>query len=204
MRNGGRNFSRFINTTYGGCPTLTLYLAVPTNDQRPPLTATSCQAVFPPKAIEPFLGSGEVRSMMTCQLLGFTSVRTLPRIQYISDRSFPAFRVEWSKARARSERWREEVMILREEMRRTLQSFQFFSDVWTTRGSPHSLLGLSRDPIIREGLTAYADYQSHVFASLRCRFHSIWSGLEKGDDPIVEPVSAVSEEALLELEGGDI
>ena len=95
-------------------------------------------------------------------------------------------------------------MILQEEMQHTLQSFQFFSDVWTMCGSPHSLLDLSHDPIICEGLTAYTDYQLHVFTSLHCRFHSIWSGLEKGDDPIIESVSAVSEEALLELKGGDI
>ena len=121
-----------------------------------------------------------------------------------SDYPLPAFRIEWSKARARSERWREEVMILQEEMRRTLVSLRFFSELWTARGAPSNLVLLSKDPIVREGLTAYADYQSHIFASLRRRFHLIWSGLENGDGPVTEAVPTVSDEALMELQGGDI
>jgi hypothetical protein len=95
-------------------------------------------------------------------------------------------------------------VILQEEMRRTLVSLQFFSEMWASRGGPSSLITLSRDPIICEGLTAYADYQSHIFGSLHRHFNLIWNGLEKGDNPITEPVSVVSEEALLELQGGDI
>ena len=95
-------------------------------------------------------------------------------------------------------------MILQEEMRRTLVSLQFFSDMWAAHGCPSTLITLSRDPILCEGLTAYADHQSHIFASLHRRFRLIWDGLEKGDKPIAEPASVASEEALLELQGGDI
>jgi len=115
-----------------------------------------------------------------------------------------AFRVEWSKARARSERWREEVMILREGMRRTLESLQFFKKMWSSLGAPSNLVVLSQDPIVREGITAYAMYQSHIFTSLHHRFQSMWSGLEKEGDLITEPMPVVSEEALLELQGDDI
>ena len=132
------------------------------------------------------------------------SVCVLSLLWYPSNHSLPAFRVEWSKARARSERWREEVMILREEMRRTLTSLLFFSNMWIGRGGPSTLILLSRDPNICEGLTAYANRRSHTFASLHHRFHSMWNGLEKGDNPVTENVPAVSEEALMELEGGDI
>ena len=92
---------------------------------------------------------------------------------------FVAFRIEWSKARARSERWKEEVLLLREEMRRTLVSLQFFLDMWSARACPSSLLSLSRDPAISEGISAYAHHQSHVFASLHHRCQLIWNGLEK-------------------------
>ena len=95
-------------------------------------------------------------------------------------------------------------MILQEEMRRTLVSLRFFSELWTTRGAPSNLVLLSKDPIVREGLTAYADYQSHIFASLRRRFHLIWSGLENGDGPVTEAVPTISDEALMELQGGNI
>lgn len=95
-------------------------------------------------------------------------------------------------------------MILREEMQRTLVSLEFFSEVWGERGGSSSLIDLSRDPIVCEGLTAYTNYQSHLLASLHLHFHSIWSGFEKEEDPVVEPISVVSEEALLELPGGDI
>lgn len=95
-------------------------------------------------------------------------------------------------------------MILREEMRRTVVSLKFFSQMWNERGGPSTLVTLSRDPIISEGITAYAEYQAHIFTSLHRRFESIWSGLEKGDDPITESVPVVSEEALSELQGGDI
>lgn len=167
-------------------------------------TVISCQVVFLQKATELFPGYGGVRWRTTHQLLGFMSVCTPSQILYFSDRSLLAFRIEWSKARARSERWREEVLILREEMRRILVYLDRFSDEWAARGGPSSLLLLSCDPIIREGLTAYAEYQSHTFSSLRRRFHSLWSGLQKEDDPLTEPVSVASEEALLELQGGDI
>ena len=135
---------------------------------------------------------------------GFHECMYTSPVKYLSNFSPPAFRIEWSKARARSERWREEVMILREEMRRVLVSLRSSSDMWTARGTPSCLLLLSNDPIVREGITAYADHQSHIFASLRGRFDSIWRGLEKGDKQATESVSVMSEEALLQLQGGDI
>lgn len=95
-------------------------------------------------------------------------------------------------------------MILREEMRRTLASLDHFSRMWEGRGCASSLVCLSRDPVVSEGLTAYAEYQSHVFRSLHDRFKLIWDGLEKEDNPITEPVSVASEETLLGLQGDDL
>lgn len=117
---------------------------------------------------------------------------------------FLAFRIEWSKARARSERWREEVLLLKEEMRRTLVFFEFYSAMWNTRSSPSSLHGLSEDPAVREGIVAYAHHQSHVYASLARRFRSIWNGIEKVEDPATEPTPVASEDAVMELPGDDI
>lgn len=89
-------------------------------------------------------------------------------------------------------------------MRRTLAFLEFYESMWSSRGCSSSLTNLSRDPAISEGIGAYAHRQSHVFASLRHRFHSIWNGLEKAGSPVVEPTPVVSEDALMELPGGDI
>ena len=126
------------------------------------------------------------------------------RVQVSTYYCFSAFRIEWSKARARSERWKEEVQLLREEMRRTLAFLESYTLIWNGRGSPCNLVGLSKDPAICEGITAYAERRSHVFASLHRRFHSIWNGLEGGGNPATESTPVVSEDTLMELPGGDI
>ena len=89
-------------------------------------------------------------------------------------------------------------------MRHTLAFLELYAGVWSARGCPSSLVVLSRDPAVREGITAYTEHQSHVFASLHDRFHSIWNGLEKAGNPVSEPTPIVSEDALMKLPGGDI
>ena len=158
------------------------------------------------RVLELSLGFGVGHSMTTRQLLVITSVgaRTPHRVQVFTYCCFSAFRIEWSKARAQSECWREEVLLLREEMRSTLAFLKLYAGVWSARGCPSSLVVLSRDPAVREGITAYTEHQSHVFASLHDRFHSIRNGLEKVGNPVSEPTPIVSEDALMELPGGDI
>ena len=116
---------------------------------------------------------------------------------------FLAFRLEWCKARARSERWKEEVLLLKEEMRRTLVFIEVNSEVWEGRASSTTQVVLSNDPAIRDGMSAYAQYQSHVFSSLHHLFRSLWSGLENAETPPTEPTPIMSEDALMELLGGD-
>ena len=158
------------------------------------------------RVLELSLGFGVGHSMMTRQLLVITSVgaRTPHRVQVFTYCCFSAFRIEWSKARAQSECWREEVLLLREEMRSTLAFLKLYAGVWSARGCPSSLVVLSRDPAIHKGITAYAEHQSHVFALLHDRFHSIWNRLEKVGNPVSKPTPIVSEDALMELPGGDI
>ena len=129
----------------------------------------------------------------------------IPELALFTYRCLLAFRIEWSKAYARGECWREEVLLLREEMRRTLVFLDHTSRMWSARGSPSSLIILSKDSAVTEGLRAYANYQSNVFASLSHRFRSIWTGLESAEVPTIEPTMPdASEDALMELPGGDI
>ena len=76
--------------------------------------------------------------------------------------------------------------------------------MWSTRACPSSLVVLSKDPAVREGIGAYAHYQSHIFASIQSRYRSIWSGVEKAGNPAAEPAPVVSDDALVELLGDDI
>lgn len=85
--------------------------------------------------------------------------------------SVPAVRVEWAKARARSERWNEEVNIVTEEMRRVLRSLRWYRHHWEGLAQFKAEL----DPAGRAGLRAYALRQAHLFGRLRTSFHVAWS-----------------------------
>ncbi|KAL1684835.1 hypothetical protein GGG16DRAFT_28990, partial [Schizophyllum commune] len=82
-----------------------------------------------------------------------------------------AVRVEWAKARARSERWTEEVNIVTEEMRRVLRSLRWYRHHWEDLARFEAEL----DPAGRAGLRAYALRQAHLFGRLRTSFHVAWS-----------------------------
>ena len=65
-----------------------------------------------------------------------------------------ALRVEWLRSRARSERYREEILFLQEEQRRTIVSLEKYALEWDERariGEEHAPC-----PLLREGLAAYA------------------------------------------------
>ncbi|KAI4517040.1 hypothetical protein K525DRAFT_211789 [Schizophyllum commune Loenen D] len=82
-----------------------------------------------------------------------------------------AVRVEWAKARARSERWSEEVNILKEEMRRVLRFLQWRAQWWDDR----ALFVAALDPAGRAGVRAYALRQAYLARRLRASFHVTWS-----------------------------
>ncbi|KAL1740807.1 hypothetical protein HDZ31DRAFT_46736 [Schizophyllum fasciatum] len=82
-----------------------------------------------------------------------------------------AVRVEWAKARARAERWEEEVNILKEEMRRVLRFLEWRADWWGSR----ALFKADLDPAGRAGVRAYALRQAQLARHLRVSFHATWS-----------------------------
>ncbi|KAF8868210.1 hypothetical protein CPB84DRAFT_1651163, partial [Gymnopilus junonius] len=79
-------------------------------------------------------------------------------------------RVEWAKSRARAGRAAEEVMLLKEEMRRVLAFLEWKSHWWQDRQSMQS--GLEKD--IMEGAQAYALTQSNLQMRLASHFRSLW------------------------------
>lgn len=79
--------------------------------------------------------------------------------------------VEWAKSRARAARAKEEVLLLREEMRQVLEFLEWKAMWWTARENQRSKTG-SKD--LLEGLSAYAKVQSELQRTLAAHFRAIW------------------------------
>ncbi|KAH8792267.1 hypothetical protein DL96DRAFT_1829149 [Flagelloscypha sp. PMI_526] len=92
-------------------------------------------------------------------------------------------RVEWTKARRCRNLWQEEVMLLREEMRRTLRSLSHAVDLWRRRGEMLEIVSVEengtqrlRSPDVLAGLKAYAAKQQAHHQNIFDEFDSIWRG----------------------------
>ncbi|KAJ7116090.1 hypothetical protein C8R44DRAFT_628252 [Mycena epipterygia] len=79
-----------------------------------------------------------------------------------------SLRVEWSKAKARKNRWDEEVELLREEMRRVIRYLDWQTALWETRAvESEARVGLAG--AVRAGIKAYASKQATFHREL-CEF----------------------------------
>lgn len=95
---------------------------------------------------------------------------------------FSGVRVEWLKARARAQRWEEEVRLLREEMERVLRTFSFMATWWEGQTgrmdvemeSSYGAQTMVVDDTLREGLLAYAAEQADMYRGLRTSFEGKW------------------------------
>ncbi|KAJ7055666.1 hypothetical protein C8F01DRAFT_993960 [Mycena amicta] len=83
-----------------------------------------------------------------------------------------AVRVQWSKARARRDRWTEEVRLLREEMKRVLRSLVSMEEVWRRRAGGRVEGG---EAGLASGLQAYALRQAAVYRRIADGFFSAWN-----------------------------
>ncbi|KAJ7745301.1 hypothetical protein B0H16DRAFT_1462817 [Mycena metata] len=80
-------------------------------------------------------------------------------------------RVEWSKVKARKERWEEEVELLHEEMKRVLRFLRWRALWWETwRGMRNT--GVSRE--LAAGLQAYAARQASLHRDIARKFKAAW------------------------------
>ncbi|KAG5222594.1 CxC2 domain-containing protein [Salix suchowensis] len=68
----------------------------------------------------------------------------------------PGLRVEWVKARARADRWQEEVLLLEEEMRRAIAFCKWKAEYWDNAATTRC----PDDIDLREGIRAYAYRQA--------------------------------------------
>jgi hypothetical protein len=75
--------------------------------------------------------------------------------------AFSGLRVEWAKARARALRWKEEVILLEEEMRRAIHFSRTMAARWHSKKAQSHCLGLVPDHVL-EGTRAYAIEQAET------------------------------------------
>ncbi|KAH7905401.1 hypothetical protein BJ138DRAFT_1138292 [Hygrophoropsis aurantiaca] len=98
-----------------------------------------------------------------------------------------ATRIEWCRARARANRWTEEVLLLREEMRRTLAFLDWHAGWWLKQVDRRKVLGVdepegeifwgSRPSVTVDeatGVTAYAHRQAALRRAMRDNFEQMW------------------------------
>ncbi|KDQ53088.1 hypothetical protein JAAARDRAFT_197868 [Jaapia argillacea MUCL 33604] len=129
-----------------------------------------------------------------------------------SDVMHDALRVEWTKARARAERWKEEVLLLKEEMQRVLEFLRWKSEWWQARGDMQE----AEDPVIQEGLESFAAQQAAMFSAIRESFSVWWAGGEvvgvdggkedenEGEDKEAIDADEDTELWMVELDGEDL
>lgn len=110
-------------------------------------------------------GTGEMRRTLSW-------IWTMEGVQQVNadQNSDDILRVEWCKSRARANRATEEVLLLKEEMRRTLVFLTWRAKWWRTK--PVSWDGVSIQ--LQEGIVAYAKDQALIQDALATHFEALW------------------------------
>ncbi|KAF7366851.1 CxC2 domain-containing protein [Mycena sanguinolenta] len=86
-----------------------------------------------------------------------------------------AVKVEWCKAYARVKRWREEFLLLQEEMVRCLHTLEWQAKLWDQRANPAHYTGkVAYAPTHLVGAMAFAARQAALRRKLAIRFRRLW------------------------------
>ncbi|KAJ7303090.1 hypothetical protein DFH08DRAFT_977305 [Mycena albidolilacea] len=102
-------------------------------------------------------------------------------------------RAEWCKAYARVKRWREEVLLLQEEMVRCLRTLEWQAGTWDRRAAAAHYSGkIAYEPVHLQGAMAFAAKQAAVRQKLAARFRQLWQHLT---DRISGPDEAASSQS---------
>ncbi|KAG2144653.1 uncharacterized protein EDB93DRAFT_1241226 [Suillus bovinus] len=83
-----------------------------------------------------------------------------------------SLRMEWCKARARHNRWSEEILLLLEEMERVLRFLDWQAAQWDSLASRPFFEPLKEE--VEEGFVAYAFRQAHIRRRLAAVFKESW------------------------------
>ena len=94
--------------------------------------------------------------------------------------------IEWAKAKARADRWEEDVVLLDEEMRRVLEFCKWKATWWMEQVS---LLETLPRPLM-EGLRAYAAQQADMEQRIHAAWATKWHHARKLAQPLLEAIAA--------------
>ncbi|KAJ7437712.1 hypothetical protein FB451DRAFT_1193107 [Mycena latifolia] len=136
---------------------------------------------------------------------GGETQRTLSWIWYTAKPTDPeeqelveALRVEWCKAYAWLRRWTEDVVLVEEEMRQTIEFGYWAAAEWQLRASRRTG-EVSKE--VREGLVAYAREQSKREVDTCEKLQTQWAGIRaKGQVYLTGEALATVEEVVIPLE----
>lgn len=108
-------------------------------------------------------------------------------------------RAEWAKSRARAARATEEVLLLREEMRRTMVFLEWKANWWRDRVE----LTSCADSALAEGIRGYAHEQAGIQDQLRAHFRGLWQGPLRDEEDVaaVAPGGTSTPTDLSAIEG---
>ncbi|KAJ7121220.1 hypothetical protein C8R46DRAFT_1364704 [Mycena filopes] len=116
-----------------------------------------------------------------------------------------ALRVEWCKAYSRANRWREELVLVEEEMRRTIEYGRWEEQRWMKRAEARTTMlgkpGAAVDAVVLEGVRAYALEQADRERRTYKRLEADWGPIRakaaaylKGEDMSALPAVVVDVE----------
>ena len=84
-------------------------------------------------------------------------------------------RVEWLKCRARANRWKEEIQLVEEEMRRALEFGRWLQNWWMQRAT----IRTGTTTYLQEGLRAYAAEMADMEDRRRISWAFTWAGIRE-------------------------
>ncbi|KAJ6448048.1 hypothetical protein C8R47DRAFT_971630 [Mycena vitilis] len=106
-------------------------------------------------------------------------------------------RVEWTKARARAVRWREELILLEEEMRRVIAYCSWKANWWDERRDPRPEASAE----LREGLWAYTTEQAERERWWATKWSKQWAAVRlRATAALADQLTDVTEEVVIELD----
>ncbi|KAL0571368.1 hypothetical protein V5O48_010593 [Marasmius crinis-equi] len=138
---------------------------------------------------EPVIRGGESSRLVSWIWMG---VDTSENSEAMKD----ALRVEWCKAQVRCRRWTEELVLLEEEMRRTLLSLEHEAGEWDKQVH---VAADERGSDIMEGMQANCIRQAAIRRGLSAKFQALWAL----PDPVPKPRKRASAPVDLDEAGED-
>lgn len=95
-------------------------------------------------------------------------------------------RVEWLRCRTRAARWKEEVQLLEEEMRRSIEYCRWKASWWEEQANRRARVTPSMLPHVAEGIAAYAFEQADDEREHEKQWEEKWSDIRKHTALILE------------------